>query len=258
MARDRLTPKQAQFVAEYLADANLNATEAYKRAGYKAKNDNVAAPEAAKLLQHPGIQAAILAAMRERAQRVEITQDQVLQKWWQLANANPNDLVEYRRRCCRHCYGIDFGYQRTVREMNEARRAYERNLAACTNQKQRDALGEFDEKGGIGFDARLPPHPECTSCWGDGEGEVLFKPTAKLSPEALALYAGMKQTKDGLEVKLQDRAKALEMVARHLGMFIDRKEIGAPGDFADLTEDELDRQIHETGRQLGGAGGTVH
>ena len=40
------------------------------------------------------------------------------------------------------------------------------------------------------------------------------------------LYAGAKQTKDGLEIKLHDQAKALENVARHLGMFVDRHEVG--------------------------------
>lgn len=256
MSNARLSPKQLMFVAEYLVD--LNATAAYKRAGYSFKNDNVAGVEANRLLNKPQVQAAIVAAMRERSERLEITQDQVLQKWWSLANADPNELVEFRRRCCRHCHGIDFGYQRTVSEMNSARRQHARDVAACTNQAQVSALGDFDEAGGIGYDARRPPVLACTHCWGDGVGEAFFKPTANLSPEARALYAGVKQTKEGFEVKMQARDKALEMVARHLGMFIDRKEIGGPGDFADLTEEELDRQISETERQVRASGGAVH
>ena len=45
--------------------------------------------------------------------------------------------------------------------------------------------------------------------------------------EALShpLYEGVKQTKDGIEVKFADRAKALEQVARHLQMFKDEVNV---------------------------------
>ena len=45
--------------------------------------------------------------------------------------------------------------------------------------------------------------------------------------EALShpLYEGVKQTKDGIEVKIADRAKALEHVARHLQMFKDEVNV---------------------------------
>jgi DUF917 family protein len=39
--------------------------------------------------------------------------------------------------------------------------------------------------------------------------------------------------------------RALELLGKELGMFIDRKETGKPGDFAGLTDDELDAQIEE-------------
>ncbi len=37
----------------------------------------------------------------------------------------------------------------------------------------------------------------------------------------------MRQTRDGIEIKLQDRAKALEQVARHLGFYSDKLTIRA-------------------------------
>lgn len=46
--------KQDLFVKEYLKD--LNATQAYIRAGYKFKSENVAAASAAKILRNPKIQ----------------------------------------------------------------------------------------------------------------------------------------------------------------------------------------------------------
>ena len=45
--------------------------------------------------------------------------------------------------------------------------------------------------------------------------------------------------------------KALELIGRTLGAFIDRKEIGKPGDFDHLTDAELDEQINATLAELG-------
>lgn len=49
----QLTIKQEQFCLEYAASGN--ATEAYRKAGYAAKTDNVAGVEAKKLLRKPKI-----------------------------------------------------------------------------------------------------------------------------------------------------------------------------------------------------------
>ena len=49
-----LTQKQHTFINAYLGNGE-NATEAYKQAGYRVKNDNVAAPEASKLLRNPKV-----------------------------------------------------------------------------------------------------------------------------------------------------------------------------------------------------------
>lgn len=37
--------------------------------------------------------------------------------------------------------------------------------------------------------------------------------------------------------------RALELLGKEQGMFVERKEIGAPGDFSRLTDDELDGEI---------------
>ncbi len=75
-----LTPKQAQFVAEYLID--LNATQAAIRAGYSAKNaDKIGS----QLLGKTRVGAEIAAAMKAREQRTHITQDRVLQELARIA-----------------------------------------------------------------------------------------------------------------------------------------------------------------------------
>jgi phage terminase small subunit len=77
-AARQLSKKRQCFIREYLVD--LNGAGAYKRAGYKVKNDRVARTEAVRLLANPSISAAISEAKQARAERTEITADRVLQE----------------------------------------------------------------------------------------------------------------------------------------------------------------------------------
>lgn len=79
-----LTPKQEAFIAEYLID--LNATAAYKRAGYVAKG-NAAEVNAARLLRNAQVQAAVQAAMDKRADDLEISAKYVLDSIKRVAEA---------------------------------------------------------------------------------------------------------------------------------------------------------------------------
>jgi phage terminase small subunit len=68
--------KQLRFVEEYLID--LNATAAYRRAGYAAKG-NAAEVNAARLLRNAKVQEAIVTEQAKRSERTAITADYVLQ-----------------------------------------------------------------------------------------------------------------------------------------------------------------------------------
>ena len=46
-----------------------------------------------------------------------------------------------------------------------------------------------------------------------------------------------------------DRLKALELLAKHHGLLIERHEVGKPGDFVKLTDDEIDDEIMALGAQ---------
>lgn len=70
-----LTAQQSRFVDEYLKD--LNATQAYIRAGYKAKG-NAAESAAVRLLRNVQVQDAIQERMNDRAKRTQIDADFVL------------------------------------------------------------------------------------------------------------------------------------------------------------------------------------
>lgn len=50
-------------------------------------------------------------------------------------------------------------------------------------------------------------------------------PTAEVAPESLPAIAAIKQGRNGIELKLHDQVKALELLGRHLGIFeIDNKQ----------------------------------
>jgi phage terminase small subunit len=51
----------------------------------------------------------------------------------------------------------------------------------------------------------------------------------------------------GLAYKIQfyDKIKAIELLGKHFGMFIERTEIGKPGDFDKLSDKELDDRIKQ-------------
>jgi len=78
--RPKLTPKQACFVNEYLVD--LNATQAAIRAGYSAKTaDRIGA----QLLGKTWVCEAVQEGQRKRAERTELTADQVIEDLRRLA-----------------------------------------------------------------------------------------------------------------------------------------------------------------------------
>ena len=231
-----LTPKEQRFVTEYLID--LNETQAAIRSGYSPKT---AQKNAYRLMANEGIKSAIATAVDARKNRTEISQDAVLKRFWMIATADANEIVEYRRTCCRHCYGTDNRYQRTRGEMDRDRAHHAGLVAKSAADAKNPHPGPFDAMGGDGFDARKLPHPQCPECFGEGEGTTHVKDTRLLSPSARALYAGVKQTKDGVEVKMHDQHAALVNVAKHLGMFEDVVKI-KDGDVPDLTKmapDEL-------------------
>ena len=57
------------------------------------------------------------------------------------------------------------------------------------------------------------------------DDQVFIKDTAGLSENQIKAIAGIKQSKFGIELKLNDKEKALELLGRHLGMFKDRVEV---------------------------------
>lgn len=205
MAGRPLTPKQQRFIDEYLVD--LNASQAAIRAGYSARRADAIGYEN---LRKPEIAAAIRDAQAARSERTGITADRVLAELWSIATADYRELVQVKVGCCRHCYGEGNRYQRTVGEMNRDRELFV--------AKGGDLI-EFDEAGGIGFDPLREPNKACPECGGDGHSRVVLADTRNVSKAAASLFAGAKQTRDGIEVKFHAKLDAIEKLARHLGVY---------------------------------------
>lgn len=210
-----LTAKQQLFVKEYLVD--LNAKQAAIRAGYSEKT---AEQQASRLLSNVKVRDEIEKERSKRSERTEITADMVLKRWWDLATADPNELVQVRRVCCRYCHGIDHQYQ--WRNEQEYQRVVEHAIRTAQEIGEEPVFPS--NAGGYGYDRSADPHPECPVCDGEGEVDVHIADTRKLKGKAKLLYAGIKQTQTGIEIRMHDQQKALENVARHLGMFTEKIE----------------------------------
>jgi hypothetical protein len=53
-----------------------------------------------------------------------------------------------------------------------------------------------------------------------------------------------------LKVKFHDKTRVLELLAKHLGMLIERREVGTPGSFSKLSDQELAIRIHKASTRL--------
>ena len=68
---------------------------------------------------------------------------------------------------------------------------------------------------------------------------VILTDTSKLSEIQIRAIAGIKEGKNGIELKLNDKEKALELLGRHLGMFKDRVEVSGLEDEKKKLDDIL-------------------
>jgi hypothetical protein len=215
-----LNDRQAAFVREYTLSGN--ATDAYVKAGYSPKNARISA---SRMLTFVNVAAAIAEGRARIAAKAEaefeVRQTDILNKLVAAAFADRNELTQHRIGPCRYCYGIGHAFQwRTHREFADAMEAY-----MLKGEAYHANHTPPDDEGGYGYRRTVVPHPDCPECDGLGIGFVLFADTTRLSEEGRALFDGVKVTKEGTEIKLPDRARALEALGKHIGMFRDKLEV---------------------------------
>ena len=83
----------------------------------------------------------------------------------------------------------------------------------------------IQELAAIAF-ARVTDYVEIKS--NGSSSMVLIKSTDSLSEKQRRAIAGIKEGANGIEIKLNDKEKALELLGRHLGMWNDRLDLKVP------------------------------
>ena len=208
-----LNPRQIRFCQEYVVD--FNATQAAIRAGY-AESD--AHNSGWRITMNPEA-CEYISELQEQAVRLSrLNAAFVVDQWMQIAGADPNEISQVQRTCCHYCYGVGHKYQWT-----------EETYRAEVTKMVKAGLTPPDGLGGYGFDARREPHPTCPECNGIGVETIHFADTRKLRGSAKRLYAGVKVTKNGIEVQTRDQDAALKNLAAYLGIMVDKKEFSGPG-----------------------------
>lgn len=203
-----------RFVEEYAKDRN--GTQAAIRAGF---SPNGAENTAWRLLSDPRVVTLIEAEVERVSKSAHFEAVDVLREWVALATADPSRIMKVRRVNCRHCHGVGHRYQWGEREYAEA-------LDAATRPTKGGEPAPLpDCSGGFGWRSNAEPHPDCPECNGEGLEDIFFGDTESLTGPERKLIAGIKRTKDGLEVKLRDQDAALQNIAKYLGLLIERKEL---------------------------------
>ena len=218
-----LKPRYEQFAQFYLQHGNV--ARAAVQAGVTRK---YAKRAGTAMLARPDIRWRIDEIRAQQYARLRITPDQTLARIAAIAHANPDDLISHRMVACRYCHGREHRYQYTEREyerkLEDHQLACERAVAMKIEQPR-----EVDIAGGLGYTRRRDPHPDCPECFGEGETYVRIADTSKLSAEARSLLAGVKVTKDGLEVKMHDQLGALRLLLQHQGLLVERTKTEVTG-----------------------------
>lgn len=189
-----ISDQQAKFAM--LVAQGKKLVEAYRLAGYESEG-NAAYVTASQLLRNPKVYRAISYFRNQYQKRYTADLDLLVSQLMSIVQADPNQLVQFRRVNCRYCWGENHLYQwRDIAEFD--------NAAA---QASRDGKPE-PEYGGLGFVDNAIPNPDCPKCCGEGTGQLYMADTTLLDGDARQLYAGAKLGKFGVEILLEDKAAA--------------------------------------------------
>lgn len=230
-----LSERQATF-AEYVAQGKTR-VESYRLAGYQGEG-NTAYTNASRMLRNAKVSRYVRHLRDKLQQRHAATIDDLIHQLTAIVNADPNELAQYRRVNCRFCWGENHFYQ--WRDINEFDKAAAKAAA--------DGKAE-PEYGGLGFVDNGDPNPDCPKCQGEGRGQVYIPDTRDLDGNARWLYAGVKESKFGIEVLTQNQESARRELARLIAIRLG----AAPGkkSATDYTPDDYQKAAQWLKDELG-------
>lgn len=219
-----LSDQRRAFVLAYLE--TLNGAESARRAGYKQPDR-----QAHRLLRNDRIAAAITHGRTRIERAAMLDAEGVARMWADIATADPSELISNHIGPCRYCYGVDHAFQWTTeREFRDAYASAVYDLYIDNDQRKAAMSGAIEDprlptdQGGYGYRITDKPNQDCPECAGLGVEHVRMADTSKLKGPARLLYDGVEETRQGRKIRFQDRAKALDSLAKHLGMFSGKVE----------------------------------
>lgn len=181
---------------------------------------------ASELAALPHVRAQVAKLMEAAASSTVANKAQLIKFLWDRIHADRREVINHVRRCCRCCHGINHQHQ-WVDEMEYATQleVVMQHNAPLEQLDPRRKPVPHDE-GGYGFDPHREPDVTCTSadCMGDGFGKTVISDTTKLEGAAALIYEGVKETAQGIEIKLADRNADIAQLAKLLGWSIDKVE----------------------------------
>lgn len=139
MASNKLTPKQDLFCQEYIIDHN--GVEAYLRAGYKAKNKNVAAVQANRMLSKPNIAKKINDLKEKREEKLKISAEWVLNEAVELYRMAKGEKAQIVSKVINNKIGKVEIYKTNLREANKALETIGKHTSVKAFEKELD-LGD--------------------------------------------------------------------------------------------------------------------
>jgi hypothetical protein len=196
--------EQLGLFAEYVA-AGKKLTEAYRLAGYKGEG-GTANSNASRMLRNARVSRAVRWLRDRRQQRLALTETEIIHQLSSIASMDPNDISQLRRVNCRYCWGDDHHYQ--WRDIDEHQKACK---IALKDEKPPPGMA-----GGIGFVESAVPNEDCPRCGGEGTMQTFWADTTMLDGPARWGYLGVKETMNGLEIKMASPEAARRELLRLL------------------------------------------
>jgi hypothetical protein len=189
-----LSEKQGIFAENVAAGKKL--VEAYRIAGYDG-DGGTAHSNASRMLRNARVYRAVSFLRDQRQRHLTLTEDEIIHQLSSIACADPNELVQHRRVNCRHCWGERHLYfWKDIEEFDKA-----------AEKASQDGKPE-PEYGGVGFVETAFPNEDCPKCNGEGLTQLFVADTTQLDGPARWLYAGIKQTQHGLEMRMANQESA--------------------------------------------------